>query len=219
MNDNKDQKFLQVDYDLLATTKLSSTQKLFVSYIIGWQKNGKICFETNSKLALRFGKKYGGIRSVLTSLNKHDFFKSVKKDYDEKTGTSGHEITINIVKLESFLGEEKPINESNLTEVQFKNESTSNFLEVENILEDELEKLPTYLINDTVDLNEILEILNFKDKDANEIRQHFESSQITFDSFVDYYVSLVTDSKMEGYKGIKVSKEQDARFMEICAKK
>lgn len=219
MKEKQKKNFLKVSYNLLATTKLSSTQKLFVSYILGWQKNGKICFETNNTLALKFGMKYGGMRSVITTLNKFDFFKAIKKDYDEKTGTSGHEITVNIDKLESFLGQEKPINKSSLTEVKFKNESTSNFLEVENIQEDELEKLPTYLINDIVDLNEILKILNFNDKDANEIRQHFQSSQITFDSFVDYYVSLVTDSKMEGYKGIKVSKEQEARFIEICAKK
>lgn len=219
MKENQEQNFVQVNYNLLATQKLNSTQKLFVSYIIGWQRTGKTCFETNRTLASKFGMKYAGIRSVLKALNRFDFFKSVSKDYDEKSRTSGHEITVNVDKLEKFLDGENQINESNLTEVQFKNESTSNFLEVENILEDELEKLPTYLINDTVDLNEILEILNFKDKDANEIRQHFESSQITFDSFVDYYVSLVTDSKMEGYKGIKVSKEQDARFMEICAKK
>lgn len=219
MKENQEQTFVQVNYNLLATQKLNSTQKLFVSYIIGWQRTGKICFETNRTLASKFGMKYGGIRSVLTNLNRFDFFKSVSKDYDEKSRTSGHEITVNVDKLEKFLAGEKQINKSNITEVQFNNESNSNLLEVENILEDELKKLPTYHINDIVDLNEILATFNFNDKDSNEIRQHFQSSQITFDSFVDYYVSLVTDGQMEGYKGIKISKEQEARFIEICAKK
>lgn len=218
MKENQEQTFVQVNYNLLATKKLNSTQKLFVSYIIGWQRTGKVCFETNRTLATKFGKEYGGIRSVLSSLNKFDFFKSVSKDYDEKTRTSGHEITVNVDKLEKFLDGERPITKSNLTEVQ-SYESNSNFLEDENILKDEQEKLPTYHINDIVDLNEILAIFNFNDKDANEIRQHFQSSQITFDSFVDYYVSLITNSQMQGYKGIIITKEQDAKFMEMCAKK
>lgn len=219
MNENQDQKFLQVDYNLLSTKKLNSTQKLFVSYIIGWQRTGKVCFETNRTLATKFGKEYGGIRSVLSSLNKFDFFKSAIKDYDEKSRTSGHEITVNVDKLEKFLDGERPLTKSKLTEVQSNNESNSNFLENENILEGKQEKLPTYHINDIVDLNEILAIFNFNNKDANEIRQHFQSSQITFDSFVDYYVSLVTDSQMQGYKGIIITKEQDAKFIEMCAKK
>lgn len=221
MNENQDQHFVKVNHNLLAAPKrkLNSTQKLFLSYIIGWQKNNKTCFETNNNLASKFGMKYGGIRSVISSLNKFDFFKSESKDYDEKTGTSGHEITVNTDKLEKFLSSEKPIKKPNLTEVQPINESNSNLLEAEKILESESEKLPIYRLSDTVDLNEILAILNFNNNDANEIKQHFQSSQITFDSFADYYISLVTDSQMQDYKGIIITKEQDARFMEICAKK
>lgn len=218
MKEKEKKTFLKVNYNLLANTTLTSTQKLFISYIIGWSKNGKICFETNETLASKFGMKYGGIRSVITELNKHDFFKSVKDDYNKKNSTSKHEITVNIDKLEKFLSLENPINKSNLTEVQFNNESNSTLLEAENILEDTLEKLPTFRLDDTVDLNEILVILNFNDNDANEIIQHFQSSQITFESFADYYISLVTDSQMKDYKGIIVSKEQDARFMELCGK-
>ncbi|WP_338840562.1 hypothetical protein [Flavobacterium ginsenosidimutans] len=213
MKENQEQNFVQVNYNLLATQKLNSTQKLFISYILGWQRTGKICFETNRTLASKFGMKYGGIRSVLKGLNRFDFFKSVSKDYDEKNSTSGHEITVNVAKLENFLDEEKPITKSNLTEAQFDNESNANSLE------DEKEILPTYHINDIVDLNEILSIFNFNDKDSNEIRQHFQTPQITFDAFADYYVSLITDSQMQDYKGIIITKEQDAKFMEMCAKK
>lgn len=219
MTENQDQNFVKVNYNLLASPKLNSTQKLFLSYIIGWQNNNKICFETNKNLAKRFGKKYGGIRSVIKDLNTFDFFKSESKDYNETTRTSGHEITVNIDKLEKFLSAEKPITESNLTDVQSTNQSNSNSFEAEKMQEGESQKLPTYYLDDTVDLNEILAILNFNDNDSNEIIQHFQSSQIKFESFVDYYIKLVTDGQMEGYKGIIISKEQDARFIEIWAKK
>jgi hypothetical protein len=98
--------FLQVDYDLLSTTKLNSTQKLFVSYIIGWQRNKLKCRETNNTLADKFGMKNSGIRSLLSDLNKFDFFQSVRYDYKESNRTSGHEISVDESKLKSFLSEE-----------------------------------------------------------------------------------------------------------------
>jgi hypothetical protein len=104
--------FLQVDYDLLSTTKLHSTQKLFVSYIIGWQRNKKTCIETNNTLADRFGMLNSGIRSLLSDLNKFDFFQSVRNNYDKSNRTSGHKIRVDESKLKSFLSEEiqtKPI--------------------------------------------------------------------------------------------------------------
>ena len=101
-----EKKFLQVDYDLLSTTKLHSTQKLFVSYIIGWQRNKLICKETNNTLADRFGMLNSGIRSLLSDLNKFDFFQSVSKKYDKTNKTSGHEIRVDESKLKSFLSEE-----------------------------------------------------------------------------------------------------------------
>ena len=45
------QNFIQVEYDVLASTELDSTEKLFIAYILGWQKNGKECRETNNTLA------------------------------------------------------------------------------------------------------------------------------------------------------------------------
>ena len=97
---------LQVDYDLLSTTKLNSTQKLFVSYIIGWQRNKLKCRETNNTLADKFGMKNSGIRSLLSDLNKFDFFQSVRYDYNESNRTSGHELSVDESKLKSFLSKE-----------------------------------------------------------------------------------------------------------------
>jgi len=98
--------FLKVDYDLLSTTELNSTQKLFVSYIIGWQRNKLKCRETNNTLADRFGMKNSGIRSLLSDLNKFDFFQSVRYDYNESNRTSGHELSVDESKLKSFLSRE-----------------------------------------------------------------------------------------------------------------
>ena len=95
--------FLQVDYDLLSTTKLHSTQKLFIAYIIGWQRNGLVCKETNNTLAKKFGMKYSGIRKLISALNKFDFFLSESIDYDKSNGTSGHRITVNETELKLFL--------------------------------------------------------------------------------------------------------------------
>lgn len=104
--------FLQVDYDLLSTTKLHSTQKLFLAYIIGWQRNGLVCKETNNTLAKKFGLKYSGIRTLISDLNKFDFFQSIAKDYNESNSTSGHEIKVDIKKLKSFLKSEESKNQN-----------------------------------------------------------------------------------------------------------
>ena len=98
--------FLQVDYDLLSTTKLHSTQKLFVSYIIGWQRNKLICKETNNTLADKFGMLNSGIRTLISDLNKFDFFQSVSYDFNKTNKTSGHEISVDESELKSFLSQE-----------------------------------------------------------------------------------------------------------------
>lgn len=95
--------FLQVDYDLLSTTQLHSTQKLFIAYILGWQRNELICRETNNNLATRFGMKYSGIRTLIRELNKFEFFQSISFDYNESNRTSGHEMKVDESKLKSFL--------------------------------------------------------------------------------------------------------------------
>lgn len=95
--------FLQVDYDLLSTTQLHSTQKLFIAYIIGWQRNKLKCRETNNNLAIRFGMKYSGIRTLIRELNKFEFFQSIAFDYNESNNTSGHEMMVDESKLKSFL--------------------------------------------------------------------------------------------------------------------
>jgi hypothetical protein len=103
MKKNNKKTFLKVDYDLLSSTELHSTQKLFIAYIIGWQRNEKVCRETNKNLANKFGMKYSGIRTLIRNLNKYDFFESISYDYNESNNTSGHEMKVDETKLKSFL--------------------------------------------------------------------------------------------------------------------
>jgi hypothetical protein len=109
MKKNNKETFLKVDYDLLSSTELHSTQKLFIAYIIGWQRNKKVCRETNNNLATRFGMKYSGIRTLIRELNKLDFFQAVAFDYNKSVNTSGHEITVNETKLKLFLSPDKDL--------------------------------------------------------------------------------------------------------------
>lgn len=95
--------FIKVEYDLVSTTKLHSTQKLFIAYVIGWQRNDLTCRETNNALAKKFGMKYSGIRTLIRGLNKFEFFQAIAYDYNQSNNTSGHEITVDETKLNSFL--------------------------------------------------------------------------------------------------------------------
>jgi hypothetical protein len=218
MKEKQQANFLQVNYDLLATTKLSSTQKLFIAYIIGWQMKDKICFETNKNLAKKFGKQYGGIRTVISTLNKFDFFNSNKKDYNEKTQTSGHEITVNTDKLEKFLNADTTTDLNSSTDKPIVSEINLHTNNVIHSEEHQQEVMQHYHMEDIVDVVELLEILKFKKDDINEIIKDFESPQVTFESFVDFFIELAICSKLEKHKGIKISKEQEIQFTAMPVK-
>ncbi|GEC72246.1 hypothetical protein SAMN05443543_103359 [Flavobacterium flevense] len=217
MKEKQMKSFVKVDYNLLATTKLSSTQKLFVSYIIGWQKNGKICFETNKTLALKFGMQYGGMRSVITTLNKFDFFKAIKKDYDERTGTSGHEITVSIDLLEKFLQPDEKPNEIVSTKAKSIEELNSEFYVTPTLKQDELKSIPTYQDSDIIDIEEIMNILNFKETDIREFKKEFRTAKVSFEDFQYYFCSIALTQNKEYHKGILISEEQKDRFNKMIA--
>jgi hypothetical protein len=222
MKEKQKKNFVKVSYNLLATTKLSSTQKLFVSYILGWQTNGKVCFETNNTLASKFGKKYGGIRSVLRELNKHDFFKSVKKDYDEKTGTSGHEITVNIDKLDTFLVDETSIQNTNSTEKGVNQHITSNNdtqsedsneevsdYNIETNTRKLSESIPTkHQLGDTISVYDILGQLGYEEPDdVLDFVHKANSTSMDFQKFIAISKNLHIEKQQHDYKGIIISDE------------
>lgn len=99
------QSFVMVNNDLLASTRLNSTQKLFISYIIGWQKSNLTCKMTNRNLAKHFGMKYAGMRSMINKLIKKGLLESTQFGHtvDNSSWTSGHEIKVNEAMLNEFL--------------------------------------------------------------------------------------------------------------------
>jgi hypothetical protein len=121
MNTNRN--FTIVGNDLLASTKLNSTQKLFISYILGWQKNNLSCKVTNNNLASHFGMKYAGIRTMLNTLNKMDFFTTTQYGYRNEKGiwTSGHEIRVDEKELNEFLSNEKKAIATHTIELEISN--------------------------------------------------------------------------------------------------
>ena len=174
--------FLQVDYDLLSTTKLHSTQKLFIAYILGWQRNQLTCRETNNNLATRFGMKYSGIRTLIRELNKFEFFQSISFDYNEFNRTSGHEIIVDETRLKSFLSleNESKTNDDMPDEV---NEKTRFCIEES---EDEITMYQTTVTDNSYNTQS-------KDLDSNEAYDIVIDSEIDVTSnsrvYEEYYLA------------------------------
>lgn len=227
MSDDKKQNFVQVNYDLLATKKLNSTQKLFISYIIGWQKNGLICRESNNRLASRFGMSYSGIRTVLNDLNKHDFFDSVQKDYNGENGTSGHEITVDEAELTLLLNDGKKENDNSPTKptakpnVQPESESiaedaTQDEMKIES---EENPSILQYHNSDIVNVKNTMIDLGFSNDDADIFRAKIKSENVTFEEFSYIFIGITLGQKKDGYVGIRISEDQYELFKKMILDK
>jgi hypothetical protein len=218
MSDDKKQNFVQVNYDLLATKKLNSTQKLFISYIIGWQKNNLICKETNNNLASRFGRKYSGIRTILNELNKYDFFKSVQIDYNGESGTSGHEITVDEDNLKLFLNEGNK-NGSNIStgpEIEpLEKDKTEHDTDILDDLEIESEESPSILQYhnlDIVNVKTIMDYLGFTNDEVDIFKAKIKSGNVTFDDFGYLFTGIALAQKRDEYVGLRISEDQYELF-------
>ena len=227
MSDDKKQNFVQVNYDLLSTKKLNSTQKLFISYIIGWQKNELICRETNNNLASRFGKKYSGIRGVLNELNKYDFFNAVQKDYNGENGTSGHEITVDEAELKLFLNDGKKENDNSPTKpaaeplakpnVQTESESlakdaTQDEMKIES---EENPSMIQYHNLDIVNVKTIMDYLGFTSEEADIFKATIRSENVTFDDFCYVFTGITLAQKSDDYTGLRISEDQYELFTKM----
>ena len=161
--------------------------------------------------------KYGGMRSVITTLNKFDFFKAIKKDYDERTGTSGHEITVNIEKLETFLGSENSINGTYPTKVEsnqaISNDAINNYsieegtavLKVDKNFETEFDK---YRLDDIIYISEILPQLGYiESQDVRGFIEKGGSSFMLFKDFISLAKELFNQNDANDYKGIIITDE------------
>ena len=225
MSDDKKQNFVQVNYDLLATKKLNSTQKLFISYIIGWQKNNLICKETNNKLASRFGLSYSGIRTVLHDLNKYDFFQAVQKDYNEENGTSGHDITVDEAKLKLFLNDaEKEQDNSSIkpaTEpaanpnVQSESLDEDATQEEMKIKSEENLSILQYHNSDVIKVKDTMIYLGFSNDEADDFRAKIKSENVTFEKFIGCFFGITFAQKSNEYVGLRISEDQYELFTKM----
>ena len=102
---SNNENFIQINNYLLSSLKLTLQEKVFLAYIIGWQKNGKVCYETNASIGKQLGITKSSIRYIISSLNKFDFFRSTQygKKPEKGSYTSTHTITVDEDKLSQFL--------------------------------------------------------------------------------------------------------------------
>ena len=223
MSDDKKQNFVQVNYDLLSTKKLNSTQKLFISYIIGWQKNELICRETNNNLASRFGKKYSGIRGVLNDLNKYDFFQAVQKDYNEENGTSGHEITVDEAKLKLFLNNTEKEKDNSSTKpaaepnVQSESEPLAEdaIQDAMKIESEENHPILQYHNSDVVNVKDTMIYLGFSNGEADNFIAKIKRENVIFEKFMDCFFGITFAQKSNEYVGLRISDDQYELFIKM----
>lgn len=103
-------KSIKINHDLLQTS-LSMTEKIFISYILEWQDNNKICNESNAVLAKRFRLTIHGIRFIIKKLNNYDFFQSTySKSIINGSYFSKRTITIDMDKLIQYVYDDIRLN-------------------------------------------------------------------------------------------------------------
>ena len=115
--------------NLLSSTKLTSTQKLLIAFVLRRLNNGKKqkYFDTNENTAKKLGWKLSLLETSITALNKTNFFKSAKNKHN-----NGKEIRINSEALNKFLADEsiisapKRIRKKSTHQPESKAEVTSN---------------------------------------------------------------------------------------------
>lgn len=97
--------FLRIDLQILESRKLTSNQKLIVSYILSWQNAGKECYFTNDMFSHKLGMPLTTFTDALSALRKLDFFNvQTSRSLNEFGKWSNRRIvTISDPQLRSFL--------------------------------------------------------------------------------------------------------------------
>jgi len=89
-------------YSPILSSNLTDFEKIFISYIISFQANNKICYESNPSIAKHLGKSETIIKRNITNLKKYDFF------ITEYPTSTTHILSIDIDKLNNFINEDEP---------------------------------------------------------------------------------------------------------------
>lgn len=103
------QKFTKVLQELRRNKTLTSTQKLFISYILDFNDNGLECFQTSKTIADELGLTIDNVRKLIVTLNKLPFFNSNKHSFDSKNLSSKHTLNVNKQELLTFLESSKTV--------------------------------------------------------------------------------------------------------------
>ena len=142
--------FLSINYNLIGSTKFTSTEKIFFAYLIGWQVQDKICFESTNSIAKTLGINTHTFKKLITKCNnEYKFFIS-----EYPTDTT-HTLSIDIELLNEQLEEndtptKKVKNISTQVKKQVVIEPTAEEVAMEDI-EEEYEEVVNDEILPTVD--------------------------------------------------------------------
>jgi len=194
--------FIQMPMELASSTKLTSSQKLFISYILGWQQSGKVCYESNDSLASKIGLKKAGIRKILLTLNKYDFFKSTQYGVTPAKGeyTSTHTITIDEDKLDLFLSDD----------VIEENETPAASIPV---IKDEPKETPA-IKSEVIELNENNYQLNEEKVKPAVVSKKYKPEQLTVDDIHNAYPTKIRLQIKTALKAFKQMTGSDVAYLD-----
>lgn len=102
---SKEETFTKVPDTILASDKLTPSQKLVISYVLRWQSSGMVCFESNNSLAKKFGVSLSGIKKQITQLNRLPFFLSKETSKRNENGkwSNSKKMEVDEEKLKEYL--------------------------------------------------------------------------------------------------------------------
>lgn len=115
--------FTMINDNLLSTpvSKITAQQKIFISWILRFQKNGLECFATNKTIGETLGMTKDGVKSLIKSCS-HSFPFFTCTPSTRENGVPFHIISIDVEMLFKFISEDKPV-----TKIQRRNKpSTEN---------------------------------------------------------------------------------------------
>ena len=161
----------------------------------------------------------------MNELNKYDFFDSVQKDYDEKNGTSGHEITVDEAKLKLFLNDTKqekdnsstkpaagPTAEPNVQSESLAEEATQDEMKIES--EENLSILQ-YHNSDIVNVKDTMVYLGFSNDEADDFRAKIKKENVIFEKFMDCFFGITFAQKSNEYVGLRISDDHYELFIKM----
>lgn len=202
-NENVKITFTMIDDNLLSTpvSRITAQQKLFISWILRFQKNNLECFATNKTIAETLGMTKDGVKSLIKSCS-HSFpFFTCTPDTREN-GVPFHTLSIDLEKLFKFITNDEPVAKiKRRNKPSTENKATETTISTQPIVETQVEENVSeieaiQLIEDEVQItNDIFELTNREIQDMGYSKEKI-GNWIVPNAYVPY-LHLIQD-----YKGI-----------------